>query len=360
MSEPPPFELPPPVEPLPQGPRPPESSSDANAVPLVAPPVPPPAGPPSGPPAPPAVPPPPRYAPPPAPRPLSRGAVAGITVSIVAGALVLVGLLVGAVTVLVIAGVEANDRDIRQEQPLLSGDPGIPVAVEPLECTGPCFDESSLPALTAPAERFARLGLVDETTPPEFAEHGTAGELAVRDAQTWREAGGSPDECFFATTSAPYAAVLPDLAAPDATGADDPLVFLATHEDRARIDLADHSVRIFPDTAAATAYLTALADAISGCDQFGIQPEGERREGTVTPLPALSVPDEVAAVGWVREGQPGPRWRAYVVDIQRGNVVLRIRIFTDGLITEQQFRNTVELYAKQVATVEPVGATVSP
>lgn len=366
MSEPPAFEPPPPVEPLPVVPRPgaasaPDASPTAPVEPVSAAPSvlspPAPAAAPPAPPAPPLLTPPPlrpSYAP--SPAPMSRGARVGLVVGIATGALVLVGLLTTAVVAFVNGTIEAFDRDVKPDQPLVSGDPGVPVAQRPLECEGPCFDETSLPALTAPDERFSRLGLIDETTPPEFADPVPAGELIADASEWWLTYHGTPDQCFFVTSSAPYAATYPS-AEPDSA---DTVVFLATHEDRDRIDLVDHSARLFPDTAAATAYLAGLAAAVSDCEGIEVGPDDDRQTATITPMPALALPDEVAAAGWVREGTAGPRWRCYVVDLQRGNVVVRIRLFTDGLITEHQFRNTVELYAKQLATVEPVGATVSP
>ena len=359
MSEPPAFEPPPPVEPLPVVPRPGDAPlASGSPIAPVEPPVPPPIAPSQAlPPAPPPpAPPTPAFAPPPAPAPLSRGARIGVALGISAGVLVIVGLLTVAVVALVSGTIEALDRDIKPDQSLVSGEPGAPVAVRPLECAGPCFDDTSLPALTAPAERFARLGLIDETTPPEFSDPVPAGVLIDGASESWVTSQGTPDECFFATSSAPYAVTYPS-AEPDSSGT---VVFLATHEDRDRVDLVDHSARLFPDTAAASDYLAALATAVSECGSLELGPDDDRRSATVTPMPALDLPDEVAAAGWVREGTPGPRWRCYVVDLQRGNVVVRIRLFTDGLITENQFRNTVELYAKQLATVEPVSATVSP
>jgi hypothetical protein len=72
----------------------------------------------------------------------------------------------------------------------------------------------------------------------------------------------------------------------------------------------------------------------------------------VTSQAAIDVPSEVAAVGWVREGSPGPRWRSYVWDLQRGNLVVQVRVLTDGRILEQQVATFAELLAERLGHLE--------
>lgn len=242
------------------------------------------------------------------------------------------------------------------DQPLLAGPAAEPTAVSPLDCAAACFDETSVEAMTLSADTFARLGLTEATYPPGTYDPVTAGEMVRRDRQGWTSFDGDPDECFFAPTSAPYATTFAE-SDPEST---DAIWFLGSYDDEAYIDSGDQSLRIFPDSATASAYLAGLADAMDLCDRIEIGPKDDRYSASVSAASAFSLPDEVAAVGWIREGLPGARWRAYIVDLQRGNVVVRIRILTDGLITERQVRNTVERYAAQLATVPPVTASVSP
>lgn len=272
---------------------------------------------------------------------------------VLAGLGVVAGIVAG-LTFVVELGVDAL-RPKAPDQPLVEGEPGSSVAVDPLECAGPCFDESSIPALTADAQMFARLGLGEETAPPGTYDPTTAGQLAREGNQYWESYGGEPDECFFAPTSAPI------LAADESAGIEsaDAVHFLGTYEDIVFVDMMEQSARVFPDSASASAYLAALATAIRSCDRVEIGPSDDRYSATITPTPALSLPNEVAAIGWVREGLPGARWRAYTIDLLRGNVVVRVRLLTDGAVTEQQYRNTVELYAKQLATVPVLAGTVS-
>lgn len=276
-----------------------------------------------------------------------------IVVGIVAAALGVVAILVGAAVGIgtVIGGIVTPKAP---DQPVIAGDPGEPVATAPVECRTACFDETSIDALTISPDTFARLGLTENTPLPQSESTARVGELVARDRSSWVDYSGEPDDCFFAPTSGPYATTVESSDAEN----DDLVYFLDGYNDT--VDSGDQSVRIFPDTASASAYLADLARAIAACEGIEIGPDDDRYAATISPAAALSLPSEVAAVGWIREGQPGARWRAYVVDLQRGNVVVRIRILTDGVITERQFRNTVERYADQLATVPPVAANVAP
>ena len=62
-------------------------------------------------------------------------------------------------------------------------------------------------------------------------------------------------------------------------------------------------------------------------------------------------PDDIAAVGWVREGSPGPRWRSYVWDLQRGNLVVQVRVLTDGRILERDVAGFTELLAERMGNL---------
>jgi hypothetical protein len=276
-----------------------------------------------------------------------------LVLGIVAASLGAAALLVGAAVGLgsLVGGIVTPQAP---DQPLIAGDPGDPVAAAPMECPTACFDETSIDALTLSPDTFARLGLTEISSLPQSESTARVGDLVARDMSSWVDYDGEPDDCFFAPTSAPYATTV-ESSDPDN---DDLVYFFDGYDDT--VDSGDQAVRIFPDTASASAYLADLAQAIRACKGIEIGPDDDRYNATVSPAAALSLPSEVAAVGWIREGDPGARWRAYVVDLQRGNVVVRIRILTDGVITERQFRNTVERYADQLATVPAAAANVAP
>ncbi|CAN5338309.1 hypothetical protein BH09ACT5_BH09ACT5_20470 [soil metagenome] len=236
-----------------------------------------------------------------------------------------------------------------EQQPVAPGAAGSPVAEEPLECAGQCFTPDSLSGTVASENTFAQFGVGDYTFPVGTYDPATAGSLYREVAATWDSYGGTPDECVFALGNAPYAPALDESEA-DST---DPVYFMGTHEDPDRLNLIDQSVRVFPDSSSATQYMTALAASIAACSDITIGPERDRQTATITPAAAIPTPASVAAVGWVREGTPGPRWRAYVEDIQYGNLVVRVRFLTDGSINEYRFRYFAEDRAYQLSALPP-------
>jgi hypothetical protein len=68
----------------------------------------------------------------------------------------------------------------------------------------------------------------------------------------------------------------------------------------------------------------------------------------IAPQAAIDVPEEIAAVWWIREGTPGPRWRSYVWDLQRGNLVVQVRVLTDGRARESDVARFAERVAERL------------
>ncbi|MBU1459100.1 MAG: hypothetical protein KKC89_06010, partial [Gammaproteobacteria bacterium] len=94
------------------------------------------------------------------------------------------------------------------------------------------------------------------------------------------------------------------------------------------------------------------ATRIAAYDDMFHEDDGGVWSTAVAPAPALDVPDSVAALGWSQSNQWG---RTYEVDIQRGNLVVRLVLNSDGAgPTEQQFRQIAEDYATLLAELEPV------
>jgi hypothetical protein len=283
---------------------------------------------------------------PPAPR-RRRWVVPVIVVSsLVVVSLVVVSIL-GLVS-LVTGALSASGPD----QPLVEGESGSPVATSPLDCPQACFSSDSIDATLPGESAFAALGVADNTFPNGTYEPVAAGELHRRDATSWKSYDGTPDACFFAPTSAPYASSLdtPAEESPDA------VYFTGTHEDTDLLNSLDQAVRVFADSASAESYLADLARNIGDCEVIEIGPPNDRYSAEIFPAPALDLPETIAGVGWIRVGDPGIRWRAYTFDLQRGNLVIRTRLLTDGSITEQEFRSFVEEYSEQVAALEPAPA----
>lgn len=227
---------------------------------------------------------------------------------------------------------------------LVEGDPGSPVADAPLVCAVQCFTSDSVEEAIASDGMFRVIGVPDATFPNGTYEPVAVGELYRRDITGWTSYGGAPDQCFFVPASAPYAPAI-DPAIEDNS---DLVHFLGTHEDADRLNSVEQAARVFPDSAAAEAYMAQLAGNIELCTTIALGPDSDRYSAQVDPAAELgSLPDSVAAIGWVRTGDPGIRWRSYTFMEQRGNLVMMSRLLTDGSISEVQFRS----FALSAATV---------
>lgn len=279
--------------------------------------------------------------------------------TIVASVLFVVAVAVGAV--LVVANWLFSPYDefsvysYTPDQALTTGSPASPIAVEPLVCPPACFTAESVPSTIVPKRAFEDLGLLDEVEPHGTHPETTVGWLYSRDADDWTEFGARPDACFFAPSSAPYASSLNS----ETAGNKDPIVFTGTHVDRFD-NVADQAVRLFSDSAAAEAYMADLANSIAQCTQVQFGSGRNLYTADVALAASVNPPKSIAAVGWIRTGDPGVRWRAYVFDVQRANMVIRIRVLSDGSIREQDFRRVVQFAAAQLASIPTVGVEADP
>lgn len=273
--------------------------------------------------------------------------------TIVASVLVVVAVAVGAVLAvanwLFSPDDEFNVYSYTPDQKLTAGSPASPFAAEPLICPPACFSAGSVPSTIVPKRAFEDLGLPDEVEPYGTYPETTVGWLYGRDAGDWREFGARPDACFFAPSSAPYASSLNS----EFAGNKDPIVFTGTHVDRFD-NVADQAVRLFPDSAAAEAYMADLANSIAQCTRVQFGSGRNLYTADVALAASVNPPKSIAAVGWIRTGDPGVRWRAYVFDVQRANLVIRIRVLSDGSIREQDFRRVVQFAAAQLASIPTV------
>lgn len=291
--------------------------------------------------------------PPAAPTRASMRRRSTIGLLIVVGSIVLLALLGWGISAVATTVAKLQNWKPSGGQELLSGDPGSPLPVDPLECTSACFSIDDADALVPSSAALTEIGLTDTTFPHGTYDPTSVGELYRSHAAGWAADRGTPDTCFFSMTNSPLSGGLdPELAT-----VRDLVDFLGTYEDPRRRNLLDQSMRVFPDSASASSYLAGLSEAIGRCPELAIGPESNRYRPTIDPEAALPSPDSVAAVGWVRTGDPGLRWRAYIVDLQRGNLVVRTRLLTDGSITETQFRSWVQAYSLVLASVPPAETT---
>lgn len=277
---------------------------------------------------------------------------------IIVGALAFVGLIVGVAAVAIQLATSFAEQDpfpapdsapdsepIGELDDLLEGDPGSPVAVDPLDCDI-CFGIDDARTLELPAEAYAEVGLPN--TDGEVYET-SAGDDQIDQTKWWKGDGGTPDTCYFAYPSAPL--FLAPGPAGDPTAEADRVYYPEWHHDDEEYYYLTEGIRVFADSAAATTYLAELETAIAGCPDYSYSESGWF--SLVTATPALELPDSVAAYGWAESGALN---RFYGVDLQRGNLVARLTLTSDpGGPTETEFRHLVEAYAALLAELEPAG-----
>lgn len=248
-----------------------------------------------------------------------------------------------------IAYIDHSVRETSLDQPLTEGPAQNPDAQTPLRCAGSCFDLDDANLLAVSAEDASVLLIEDLQDDVGALEPSTVAAVAARAGDRWRELGGDA-ECAFLPANAPFLVDGPDSASEDPVGW---VQTWATGD-----EVMDIAARSFPSTEAATAFLHDLHARVAACPWIDLDaPSAGGADSTLVQIAsqaALEVPDEIAAVGWVREGSPGPRWRSYVWDLQRGNLVVQIRVLTDGRIREAQVASFGELVAERLGGLEPM------
>ena len=266
---------------------------------------------------------------------------------IAAGVVLVIGFVVLPVLG-IIAYVNHSLRETSPDQPFIDGAPQQPDAMSPLACPEQCFDIDSALLVAVSAAEVARLSITDEVYAVGELEPSTVSAVAPDVGDYWLELGGDA-ECAFIPANAPYIA-----AGPDSTS-EDPVRWVQTWE--TGYEMTDLAARVFPTTEDASAFMRDIHDRVAACpwQDTNVPVAGGLDTSLVqiTAQAALEVPSEVAAVGWVREGEPGPRWRSYVWDLQRGNLVIQVRVLTDGTIIEQDVADYAELVAERLGDLEP-------
>ena len=298
-----------------------------------------------------------QYAPPlGSPEPARAGRTAALVIGIVTACIVVlvaigVGLYFVATNAVEAIGelnppVEESSEPIAAPDPielgpLVTGAPAEPVAIDPTECPTDCFTFDNVGEAVAPAAEYLKIGL-----PVELSAWGDYPASTVRkefaySSRTWGEGEGEPEECFVTYLAAPIA--IPYSERPDTVT--DSIQYLAYYTSDDEYSGLDQTLRLFEDTESASVHMKALFDQVAQCTSYDIGTGVDYWTADVTPLPALTMPDSVAAAGWVEDS---PFGRFYVVDLQRGNLVVRSALNTDGAITEEDYRSFVEALALQL------------
>ena len=225
------------------------------------------------------------------------------------------------------------DGEIPELLPLTRGEPGPSTATIPLECPEQCFTEAAFESVLMGSFTYSSLGVPveGEELDDEYAKT-TADEDFLSSASYWKAEDSTPDKCFFTAAIAPTSDSLDGRPA----FPDDPIRYHTDWYSESEYSMLSHTSRLFTTTDAAEEHMSSLLAQIEGCTSYTMGGREKYWAATVTPMPAIDLPNSVAAVGWVEEGY-GIRY--YTANLQRGNMAIRVSLSTDGEITEQDFRD---------------------
>lgn len=228
------------------------------------------------------------------------------------------------------------------DDPEAPGSGQTPVAVTPLDCDS-CFGARHV-GETIPTDALLEdLGLsIPFGSWGDYPPYLAGAEFDFQVA-AWVRDGGSDDACFFTYPATPVGPGAVDVGSPD-----DLVEYLGSFTDAKSINSVAQSVRIFSTSATASAYLTALDAAIPQCGSYRLS---SGWEPSVAPTPRFTLPDDVAAVGFVESMGPDA---LHVVNLQRGNLIVHVTLWTGrGGPTASDFRAYVEGLAVQIGEIEP-------
>ena len=268
-------------------------------------------------------------------------------VAVVVGVVCLVvgGIVAGVVAVATaLPDVVDSGNELFGPNPLVTGAPQSPLAAVPLECDSQCFTGAVVAETIVPQGRLDELGLTTIAEKWGDREPSDASWEFPYLQSEWQRLGSETDACFFTLPPFPLAT---DLGTPPAEGDFVDFTGMSTSDDE--FSYFSQSVRIFPTSSEAVEHMSTLNDLIPNCDRYSYDPAVEDWRATVSPAPALAVPDTVAAVGW-REAQALGRY--YVFDLQYANIVVRTALSTVDVISEAQYRSVVEELAMRLAQLE--------
>lgn len=230
------------------------------------------------------------------------------------------------------SGAEVPD----EPEPILEGEPGSPVAVDPLDCDD-CFTALATRDLPLAEEDYADVGLT--VSDEQWGSDSAAREHRVS-LGDWRDSEGTPDACFALYTIGPVPPTTEDVDSADTA---DTIYYAPYHSSEDEASGMTEAIRVFESSRAAAAHLEAVNASIAECPQYSAA--GDGYAAVVSAAAALEVPDDVAAVGWVEESGP---FRYYGMDLVRGNLVVRLTLSTGPAVTEADFRGLAEAYARNL------------
>jgi hypothetical protein len=268
-----------------------------------------------------------------------RGVI--IVASITAGVLLLIGGLLVALYFLFSTVLQQATATPSSAPPIV-GAAGGGAAVDPMLCPEDCYSILDIEAILAPDAALTQLGV--RVKPSQNSSGFQSTQVAEYNATLagWRSASGAPDECFFTYFASPVTGTVdvpPQISKGDIQSG-------GTFNGIGNGAQLQQSVRVFATSQDATDHLETLNRDIAGCRSYSTS----NWKADVTAAAGLELPESTSAVGWVEDS---PRGRYYAFDVQRGNLVIRAALSTDGGVTESDFRAFVVAVATHLASVEP-------
>ena len=225
------------------------------------------------------------------------------------------------------------------EQPLLTGAPSAPTAVTPTVCDWECFGFYALSAPSPSTIERENNGLVGVDEQSWW--YGSVADAHSQALASWTSSGSDPQQCFVTAAITPINLDISGEATPDRE---------VVHTDEGHLDANDtttfvQSSRIFATSQLAESYMVQLDREVRTCTSFT---GADGQTSSVTLAPALEVPDSIGVVGWVTSSTDS---RTYVFDLQRGNLVERTVMRSEGGMGEAAFRTMVQGVAERIHTV---------
>lgn len=206
--------------------------------------------------------------------------------------------------------------------------PTDPPTAAAVACPPTCFTTAHAGLMAPDGSLLISLGdfFFDSTV---MQAPATASQLYQRDAAQWVSRRLLPDACFLAGSTSPVSLTLggPDAASNDA------VVVLDSGTDPAGVETLTQSARFFADTTGAETYLASAAQQVATC---------HLANSGVGPAAKLDIPENVQMVAFTAHVGATT---IYSIDLQRENVVVRVRLATRGNVSEADFDRYVRTWA---------------
>jgi hypothetical protein len=278
-----------------------------------------------------------------------------VVAAIVVGALVVVGVGIGAAALGRIAGqAVAHERETHPSTQHGSTGPrvGTHRAASPLHCHDACITTGAARAGLRPSEQaLHELGTPEVSDDGSDATPGTPRQDYDDSTDAWKDGDPTGDDCMFTYGISPVNAAAG--APPRADGSS--TLFLSEYESDDESTIVDQGMRVFGDSSDAEHYVTALQTRIAACRHYTRTDEDSSWDANVTAVSDWpSLPKDVTAIGWLERDTSGEG--SFIgIDLQRGDLVVRTTIQGDALL-DDTIADFIAATAKQMEALPSDGS----